>query len=156
MHANGKQPHILCINHSSDVLTLQKAILEEEGFRATIHSHLEKDLDAIVALAPDAIVLDYMWRQSDDGWVFLNLLTMDRRTREMPIVLCTGAVREARDMQDHLTSLGIRVVLKPFHLEHLINAVDEALGKGEHNTQSERSDSPTGIGTPDPDEEPLL
>ncbi len=129
MNTNGQQPHILCVNHPPDILALQKSIFEEEGFKVTTQSRLDKDLDAVVALAPDVITIDYMWRSSDDEWVFLTMLTMDRRTRQIPIILCTGAVREARELQEHLASLGIRVVLKPFDVDHLMNVVREALGK---------------------------
>lgn len=129
MHANGQQPHILCVNHSPEILALMTLLLEGEGFKVTTQSRLDKDLDAIVELAPHVIILDYMWRQSDDEWVFLNLVMMDRRTRQIPIILCTGAVREAREMQEHLASMGIRVVLKPFDVDHLINVVNEVLGK---------------------------
>lgn len=136
MNVDGQQPHILCVNNSPDILALQKAILEEEGFRVTTHSRLEKDLDAIVELAPDVIIVDYMWRQSDAEWVFLNLVMMDRRTRKIPLILCTGAVREAREMEEHLATLGIRVVLKPFDVDHLISVVQEVLVKRDPREQS--------------------
>lgn len=58
----------------------------------------------------------------------LNLLTIDRRTHHIPVVLCTGAVTEARDMEEHLLSIGVRVVLKPFDIDHLISVVRESLG----------------------------
>lgn len=106
-----------------------RLLLEEEGFTVTTHSHLDKDLDRIIELAPDVIILDYMWRQSDDEWVLLNLLMIDPRTQTIPLILCTGAVREAREMQEHLSSMGTRVVLKPFNIDHLIRVVHEALDR---------------------------
>ena len=127
MNLNGQQPRILCVNHAPEILALQKAILEEEGFKVTTHSHLDKDLDAIVELAPDVIILDYMWRQSDNNWVLLNLLTMDRRARRIPIVLCTGAMTAVRELEEQLENMGIRVVFKPFDVDHLIRVVNEAL-----------------------------
>ena len=130
IHADGQQPHILCITHAPEILALQRELLEEEGFRVTTRLHLDKDLDALLQLAPDAIIIDYMWRQSDDEWVFLTLLTMDPRTRKIPLNLCTGAVREARELQGHLSEMGIRVVLKPFDIEHLIRVVQDAVSTG--------------------------
>lgn len=130
MHTDGQQPHILCINHAPEILALQKDLLEEEGFRVTTRATLDKDLETIIELAPDAIIIDYMWRQSDDEWVFLTLLTMDPRTRHIPLILCTGAVREAREMQEHLNEMGIQVVFKPFDIDHLIRVVHDAVGTG--------------------------
>ena len=58
--ADDSQPrHILAINQSEDVLELFKTLLEEEGYRITAHSLLQKDLCAIQSLAPDLVVLDY-------------------------------------------------------------------------------------------------
>ncbi len=130
MNADGQQPHILCINHSPEILALMKELLEDEGFRVTTHSRLEKDLDTITGLAPGVIIIDYMWTSSDDEWVFLTMLTMSPRTRHIPLILCTAAVQQAKDLQEHLFEMGIRVVLKPFDIEHLIRVVHEALETG--------------------------
>jgi CheY-like chemotaxis protein len=130
MHADGQQPHILCINHVPDILALMKNLLEDEGFRVTTQNQLDKDLDAIADLAPDVIIIDYMWASSDDEWSLLILLTMHPRTRHIPVVLCTGAVLQAKEMQEHLTEMGIRVVLKPFDIDHLVQVVHEALEAG--------------------------
>ena len=130
MNADGQQPHILCINHSPEILALMKNLLEDEGFRVTTHSRLEKDLDKITQLAPDVIIIDYMWTSSDDEWVFLTMLTINPRTQHIPLILCTAAVQQARDLQEHLFEMGIRVVLKPFDIDHLARVVHEALEAG--------------------------
>ncbi len=130
MNADGQQPHILCINHSPEILALMKNLLEDEGFRVTTHSRLEKDLDKIAQLAPNVIIIDYMWTSSDDEWVFLMLLTMNPHTRHIPLILCTAAVQQARDLQEHLYEMGIRVVLKPFDIDHLARVVHEAVETG--------------------------
>lgn len=127
MGSNGQQPHILCVNHSPAILALLRDLLEAEGFRASTLTSLEHDLDAIVALQPDVITVDYMWTASDNEWVFLTMMTMDPRTRDIPVILCTGAVTQAREMEPHLAELGIRVVLKPFNIEDLIESVHAAL-----------------------------
>ena len=130
MNADGQQPHILCINHSPEILALMKDLLEDEGFRVTTHSRLDKDLDKIAQLAPDVIIIDYMWTSSDDEWVFLTMLTINPRTQHIPLILCTAAVQQARDLQEHLFEMGIRVVLKPFDIDHLARVVHEALEAG--------------------------
>lgn len=127
MGSNGQQPHILCVNHSTDILELLRTLLEAEHFRVSTLTSLKHDLDTIVALKPDAITVDYMWTASDNEWVFLTMMTMDPRTRDIPVILCTGAVAQAREIEPHLAELGIRVVLKPFNIEDLIGAVLAAL-----------------------------
>jgi CheY-like chemotaxis protein len=127
MHPNGHQPHILCINHSPEILQLHRDLLEGEGFRVSTLMSVDRDLDAIVALQPDVITIDYMWTTSDNEWTFLTLLTMDPRTSDIPVILCTGAVTQVIEMEEHLARQGIRVVLKPFNIEDLVDAVQAAL-----------------------------
>ncbi len=129
MHPDGQQPHILCVNHAPEILGLMRELLEEEGFRVSTLTTVERDLDAVVALAPDLITIDYMWTTSDNEWIYLTLLTMDPRTRHIPVILCTGAVSQVQELEQHLAMLGIRVVLKPFDIDVFVRAVQEMLGR---------------------------
>ena len=126
MNPDGHQPHILCINHSREILNLLRDLLEEEGFRVSTLRAVDRDLDAIAALKPDVITIDYMWSTSDNEWTILTLMTMDPRTSGIPVILCTGAVAEVNALREHLSLLGVRVVLKPFPIDDLIQAVRAA------------------------------
>jgi len=127
MHPDGQQPHVLCINHAPEILYLLRDLLEDEGFRVSTLTTVERDLDAIVALAPDLITIDYMWTTSDNEWTYLTMLRMDPRTRHIPVILCTGAVNQVRDLEQHLTMMGITVVLKPFDIDHCMVTAHEVL-----------------------------
>jgi CheY-like chemotaxis protein len=129
MSADHKSPRILCINHSPEVLGLLRDLLEEEGYRVTTQSHTDRDLDHVVDLDPDLITLDYMWSSFDDDWSLLQLLRLDPRTRTTPIILCTGAVREVGALEEHLRTMDVSVVFKPFDIEQFVAAVNEALGR---------------------------
>lgn len=129
MNSDGQQPHILCIDHTPEILSLLRDLLGDEGFRVTTLTHTHKDLDQIVALAPDVITLDYMWTSADDDWAYLQLLRLDRRTAHIPIVLCTGAVREVVGLGEQLRRMLVTVVLKPFDIAQLVHAVQWALGR---------------------------
>lgn len=121
------QPHILAINNSQDVLDLLRELLEEDGFRVSTQTYLTKDLEEIKCLAPECIILDYMWSADDAGWSLLQMLRMDRDTATIPLVLCTGAAREVEALDGHLSEMGIAVVLKPFDIDHLLRVVHGVL-----------------------------
>lgn len=127
MSSDGKQPHILCVNHAPEILNLMKDLLEGEGFRVSLMTTVERDLDAVARMAPDVITIDYMWTTSDNEWTYLTMLRMDPRTRHIPIILCTGAVAEVQGMEQHLSMIDVRVVLKPFDIDVFLQAVAEAL-----------------------------
>ena len=122
-----KPTHILALNESRDVLQLFTDLLEEEGYRVTTQPYTSKDFGAIVTMAPDLIVLDYMWASDDAGWSLLQMLKMEPRTRKIPVVLCTGAVREVDALRPHLEEMGVRVVIKPFDIAELLEQIKSAL-----------------------------
>ena len=127
MTATTIQQHILAIDNSQAVLDLFRELLEGEGYRVSVQSYVDKDVEAIKDLAPDLIILDYMWKAEDGGWSLLQLLRMNPGTKEIPIVLCTGAVAEASELEPHLAEMGVRVVLKPFDLDDLLGVIRESL-----------------------------
>ena len=48
------------------------------------------------------------------------MLRMDRETRDIPVVVCTAAVKLVEDLQTHLDAMGVGAVLKPFDIDHLL------------------------------------
>ena len=122
-----RRSHILVINHAPELLALLRELLEEEGYQVSTLPRAGQDLDTIVGLAPDLIVLDYMWHSSDNEWTLLNLLTIDPRTRDVPVIVCTAAIRHVEEMQDNLERIGVRAIHKPFNIEDLLAVITSAL-----------------------------
>jgi CheY-like chemotaxis protein len=84
-------------------------------------------LKRVEELRPDLIVLDYIIGREDLGWQFLQLLKLDRATRDVPVIICTGAVRQVQEMEAQLDKMGVAVVLKPFDIDHLIGVINKVL-----------------------------
>jgi CheY-like chemotaxis protein len=125
--AKAARKHILVINNDATVLEVVRELLEDEGYQVSLRAYANKDLAEIVAIEPDLIVLDYMWASDDGGWSLLQVLRVDPRTSTIPIVLCTGAAVEVEALSARLTEMGVRVVLKPFDIDQLTNAIAEGL-----------------------------
>ncbi|MDP9357202.1 MAG: hypothetical protein M3R02_18335, partial [Chloroflexota bacterium] len=53
--------HILAINNDLAVLTLFRDLLQDEGYRVSTQTYVDRDLAPIKQLCPDLIILDYMW-----------------------------------------------------------------------------------------------
>src|SRR5215216_2705057 len=127
MSADGRQPHILIINDTQEILDLMAELLEDEGYRVTTSLAL-LDLDKVKALAPDVIVQDLLFEGTQElGWKFLTLVRLDPQLARIPLVLCTAAVRTVNDpeMAELLNRQRIRVVLKPFTIEDLLTTLSE-------------------------------
>ena len=127
MTADGRQPHILVINDTQEILDLMQELLEDEGYRVTSSLAL-LDIDKVKGLAPDIIVQDLLFEGTQElGWKFLTLARLDPVLARVPLVLCTAAVRTVNDpeMAEQLNRQGIRVVLKPFTITDLLATLDE-------------------------------
>jgi CheY-like chemotaxis protein len=119
--------HIVSINVSPDVLALLELILNDEGYRVTSRSYEDLGLPELEALAPDLILIDYMWPSDDDNWALLRRIRLTRTLRSVPIVLCTGAIAETRSMASHLATMQVHILWQPFDLDQLLGTVDAAL-----------------------------
>ena len=129
MTADGRQPHVLIINDTQEILSLMAELLEEEGYRTTTWLAL-LDMDKVKALAPDVVVQDLLFEgMQETGWKFLQLMRLDPELARIPLILCTAAVRTINEpeMAEQLDRLGVSVVLKPFLIEDLLSAITGAL-----------------------------
>ncbi|MFT4040394.1 MAG: response regulator [Thermomicrobiales bacterium] len=131
MTRNDETPaHILVINDTVAILDLFRALLEEEGYRVSTDGfsvELTEMLTRVEGDPPDLIVLDFVVLDELRGWQFLQLLRMSRQTKAIPVVVCTGAARLVEELQVHLDTMHVRVVLKPFDLDTLLGAVAAGL-----------------------------
>ncbi len=124
------QPHILVINDTPEILDLFRELLEEEGYRVSVDRFTidaDKKLAEVKTFAPDLIILDNMIGNEGPGWQLLQLLKMDRETRAIPVIICTGAVHQVKDLQPHLEDMGVAVVLKPFDIDYLLGEIAKVL-----------------------------
>jgi CheY-like chemotaxis protein len=129
MAGDGRQPHVLIINDTQEILDLMGDLLEEEGYRVTTSLAL-LDITKVKTLAPDVIVQDLLFEgMQETGWKFLTLVRLDPELARIPLILCTAAVQTMNEpeMARQLDRLGVRVVLKPFLIEDLLSALTGAL-----------------------------
>jgi DNA-binding response OmpR family regulator len=118
---------ILVVNDTEEILDLFRELLEDEGYEPIVSGTAFRDVREVEQLHPDLIILDYIFGTEKLGWQMLQLLKMDRPTARIPIIICTVAIREVRDIEHDLLSRGVRLVPKPFELDELLAAIKSAL-----------------------------
>lgn len=131
MMAGSSKKHLLVVNDTPAILQVFRDLFEDEGFRVTLDRFSSFDsgtkYEEIKTLRPDVIILDFLIGGEPLGWQLLQLLRMDRETAKIPVVICTAAVRQVADMESHLLTLRVQVVLKPFEIDDMIAAVHQAM-----------------------------
>ena len=119
------------VNDTQEILELFEDILDGMGIDAVLMSYAPRELDRIRAVNPDIIVLDFLMGDRELlGWQLLQKLKMDRALDSIPVVVCTAAVKAVEEQQGYLTEQGVTVVLKPFRVTQLEEAVRAALERG--------------------------
>jgi CheY-like chemotaxis protein len=127
----GKGKRVLVVNDTQEILELFDELLGELGFEVQLMSFAPRELQRVREAQADLIILDIVFGQRELlGWQLLQKIKMDRGLDSTPIIICTAAVREVSEQQGYLTEQGVIVVLKPFNVDQLEEAVERALSLG--------------------------
>lgn len=121
---------ILVINDTQEILELFRDILEEEGFEVVLSSFGVQELDDIRNVDPDLVILDFLFGSEPYGWQLLQKVRMTRDLRHLPVIVCTAAIKMARELQGQLEAKNVGLVLKPFDIDDLLSEVHRALRPG--------------------------
>jgi CheY-like chemotaxis protein len=121
----------LVVNDTQEILELFEDILGGLGFESVLMSYAPRELERIREVEPDLIVLDFLMGDRELlGWQLLQKLKMDRALALIPVVVCTAALKAVQEQQGYLTEQGVIIVLKPFMVDQLEEAVRAAVEQG--------------------------
>lgn len=121
--AERTKPLALVVNDTQEILDLFRDILVEEGFDAVLHSYAPKELETVIGIDPDVVILDFLIGEEAQGWQLLQKMKMHRQTQGIPCVVCTGAVNLIRELEGHLTTKNVGIVIKPFDIDDLMETL---------------------------------
>lgn len=144
---HGKQKHVLVINDTPEILELFRELLGDEGYRVstdTFETAFDHKLREVRDLRPDLLILDFIMGGESFGWQFLQMLKMDRETRDVPVIVCSAAVEQVRQLQNHLDQMGVSVVLKPFDIDVLLAEIETVWTKVAQGAFPNRALRPDG------------
>jgi DNA-binding response OmpR family regulator len=118
----GAGKSVVVVNDSPDLLELAEILLRDEDFDVKVALMGARALDLIRTTMPDLVILDV--RLPDvSGWDILQTLKLNERTASIPVLVCSAAVQELRDLEAQLASMGVEVLIKPFAIDTLMEKV---------------------------------
>lgn len=130
---------ILVINDTQELLEMFRALLEDEGYEVVLSGLPILKVSEVENIRPDLIILDIVFGDNKSGWQMLQMLKMQRATANIPIVVCTAALREVQEQEGYLVSQGVRVIYKPFDIEELFTMINQAMAAYQNKPQAENS-----------------
>lgn len=128
---------VLVINDDPAILAVFRELLQEEGYEALLDTfrsgNMDVQYDRLVEERPDVVVLDFVIVGEQLGWQFLQLIKMQPKTARVPVVVCTAAVDLVRELGAHLAKMRVEVVLKPFEIDDLYEAITRSLSVADND-----------------------
>ena len=122
--------HIAIINDDTAFLELMHDLLaDEEGYQVSICKEADRAYEFIKTTRPDLVILDIRVNAEENGWLILNLLTLDPATRPIPVIVCSAAIHSLHEHETLLQQYDCEVLTKPFDLDALLSKVQDAIGK---------------------------
>jgi len=123
-----RRPRIVVINDDTDFLTLMTELLTELGeYDVEVCREGQRAYQFVRDQMPDLVILDIRIEGQEAGWVILECLTLDPKTKPIPLIVCSAAIRELQAHEDLFERHGIDVLSKPFDLDTLLEKVALAL-----------------------------
>jgi CheY-like chemotaxis protein len=124
----GEGKRALVVNDTQEILELFDEILSELGFDVVLMSFAPRELEQVRNAKPDIIILDFIFGQRDvEGWQLLQKIRMDPELERIPVIVCSAALIEVKEQEGYLTEQQVLVVLKPFNVSQLEEAVRRAV-----------------------------
>lgn len=117
----------MVVNDTEEILDTFKLLLEGEGYEVILYSYAPKEMEEVIRAQPDLVILDLMFGGEKLGWNLLEKMKLIRETASIPVILCTAATREVRDIEGHLKAQGVSLVAKPFDIDTLLNTITTLL-----------------------------
>ena len=118
---------ILIIDDNQELLDIYQQILEPEGLDVQVSLSPFENLTDIEHLKFDLIILDYHLNSRVNEEPFLQRLKAYSPTASLPVIISTADERAMRKQKTALKEQGVRVILKPFDIDDLLQIVYQTL-----------------------------
>ena len=121
--------HIFAINGSPEFLNIIRELFQEEDYNVTTTNFVPNSFDQIVALKPDALIVDIVIGQSA-GWELLEQLHAGAETTGIPVLVLSTSPHLLEQAQEQVARYGNhRYMDKPFSLDALLAHIREMIGE---------------------------
>jgi DNA-binding response OmpR family regulator len=117
---------IAVVDDDRQFLDLLAALFHERGWGVVTCLEPRRAVDDIRVARPDVVILDILMGPVYSGWKVLQLLKQEVLTRDIPVILCSGAP-ELDDKEAWLHERGIATIKKPFEIDVLYRMVEAML-----------------------------
>ncbi len=103
-----------------------ETLLTSEGYAVAVAGSAPALRERLLIERPDLVIADVRM-PGLAAFAVLDMLAADAKTRDIPVLLCTGAIQEVDEAAERLRRAGIEVLIKPFDIDDLLQLVARRL-----------------------------
>lgn len=119
---------VTVIDDSVEFLELMRQVLDELGHQMSGLPGIESSVEEVVSTHPELLMVDLRLDNSPQqvsGWELLRLVRSHRDLHDVPIIVCSGDLRELKNRSKELAEIdNVHVQAKPFSLEEIGQLID--------------------------------
>jgi CheY-like chemotaxis protein len=120
--------HIFAVDGAPEFLDLVRALFQYEHYNVTTTNFVPRTFDQIAVVKPDLLIIDLVLGEVA-GWDLLEQLHREAVTLDIPRILTSTNPKLLDRAQADVARYGdARVIVKPFDIEDIIQAVLDAIG----------------------------
>ena len=108
--ASSTPPCILVVDDDTSILGLLRVLLESESYTVVTATSVREARTAVAAARPDLVLCDVRLPDAPP-FALLEWLLSDPATAQLPVVVCSGAVREIEQAAERLRHPHVAVLL---------------------------------------------
>jgi CheY-like chemotaxis protein len=126
---------VLVVDDAPDFLGFMETLLTAEGYAVDVARTWEELRERLALARPDVVVCDVRM-PGQPAFAVLDFLAANAKTRDIPVLVCTGAVQEVDLAQERLRAAGVEVLFKPFEIEDLLARLTRSVRREPEQPQS--------------------
>ena len=119
--------HILVVDDDVEYLSFMELLLQGEGYTVDVAARLDEWEAKLRGTRPDILVCD-LWLTDEPPFALLDRLAALPDTDGIPVLVCSGAVRDIDEVSPRLTGRPVAVLAKPFDIDDVLACLDRLLG----------------------------
>lgn len=127
MPSQTKEPLILVVDASLNLLNIYHDILEDQGYEVELSNYTFEGIQSIERLRPDLIILDFEREGQREEWVLLKMLKMNESTANIPIIVNVAPLYNLSEQKEFFERKNVMLLFSPVSKEELLIAIRQLL-----------------------------
>lgn len=121
---------IVVANDDIGYLEMMQEVLSEFGHDVSTCLTIDEAYQRIRDFGPQVVIVDLLFPGTKQGIDLITMMRLGRETEHIPVIICSAATKALREMEDHLQAKRLTTLYKPFNLDELVGAIQQAWGSG--------------------------